>query len=256
VPTSGPEVPQPKGGCPDFDLAPFVEYSPHVFSQTHNDTDAFILAMALAFNDMKGLHWVFRQLNKCKPETTSKNPEVGQWAGMGLQFSRLSMLVLHELLKAIVTAKQAEVFDDEHFSKAVERLDQTSRHDWSELVALASETPSGDPVREYIMRVRDNFSAHYYQPKALLRGYRKVFFEEQRTEFNEHALASFGDEVEATRFYFADAAAQRGQQLLDPRDAFVQQVDVYIIRMFQVLRFLVQAYLDLKSETTTAENLG
>ena len=145
-----------KAGCPDFDLAPVVECSPQVFSETHDDTDAFILAMALAFNDMKGVHWLIRQLDKCKPETKGKESEVGQWYGMRLQTSRLSLLILHELLIAISTAEQNRVFSNDHYLEAVRRLGRKSRKDWKELVALARATENTDPIRNYIMRVRHN----------------------------------------------------------------------------------------------------
>ena len=96
--------------------------------------------------------------------------------------------------------------------------------------------------------MRHNFAAHYYQPKELLKGYRNFFFDRSPDEFNTRALVSFGDEVKGTRFYFADAAVQMAQSLIDPSDARVKEVDVYTLCMFRGLRFLIEEYLNLKNE--------
>lgn len=48
---------------------------------------------------------------------------------------------------------------------------------------------------------------HYYQAKVLLTGYEAFFRDAKPTPYNEFAFASIGRSLEATRFYFADAAA-------------------------------------------------
>lgn len=235
--------------CPDFDLAPLVAFPPEVFgsSNSHNAADAFILSLALAFNDMKGVQWTIVQLDKCRPKVSGPSPEMGQWAGMKLQMTRLTMLILHEILNAIESAA-TDVFDDECFATALSGLNRRYRSDWHELVALAHHAGEESPVRNYIERVRHNFAAHYYQPKALLKGYQQYFFERAQDELNAHAYASFGDRIEATRFYFADAAAQMGQKMLDPSDALAGEFRSYVLTMFTALRFLIEAYLRLKTD--------
>lgn len=235
------------GGCPDFDLAPLERFPPEVLGHTgDDDVDAFILSLALAFNDMKGVQWMMIQLDNCTPsDQTKPTAEFGQWAGMRLQATRLTVLTLHEVLVAIEAAQDQKLLDRPRFVEAVARLGRPSRADWQELLALAN-TEKGDPLRNYIIRVRNNLSAHYYQPKELLRGYR-TFFEAERTVFNEHALASFGIRVEHTRFYFADAAAQAGQALLDEKNALFNEVRPYVLGMFGAIRFLIEKYLALRT---------
>jgi hypothetical protein len=218
----------------------------------HNAADAFVLALALAFNDMKGVQWMILQLDKCKPDEERIDPGFGQWTGMKLQGTRLSLLILHELLKAIKTAQDEHVFDDGNFSETLRRLDGRYRANWEELVGLSNSGHGDSEVRKYIERVRHNFAAHYYQPTALLNGYQGFFFEQQGNMFNEHAFASFGPRIEATRFYFADAAVQKGQMLLDPSDMLVVEVRAYVVTMFQALRFLIETYLTVKLELAGA----
>lgn len=233
--------------CPDFELAPLVPFPPEVFAREFHAADAFVLALALAFNDMKGVQWLIVQLDKCKPEP-KVDPASGQWQGMRLQTTRLTLLVLHEVLKAIETADHDHILEDADFTEALKRINIRYRDDWNELLALAKDAPSSSPMRKYITRVRHTFAAHYYQPSALWAGYQEFFFEQPRNAFNAAALASFGTRVEATRFYFADAAAQMGQALLDPSDDLVKQMRNYVLRMFQGLRFLIEAYLVLKRD--------
>jgi hypothetical protein len=242
-------------GCPDFELAPLVAYDPKLLcaNSEHASADAFVLALALAFNDMKGIQWLIIQLDKCTPETVQVSAENGQWHGMRIQTTRLTLLVLHELLKAIRTAQDNGICDDPCFTTTMGRLDPRYVADWRELLELANETPGDSDIRRYIEQVRHNFSAHYYQPKALAGGYRTFFLDRPVDQFNEHAFASFGRRVEATRFYFADAAVQMGQKLLDPSDALVAETRIWVLRMFQALRFLIEGYLRVKAEIADAQ---
>ena len=236
-------------GCPDFDLAPLERFPPEVFaSKDYNPVDAFILTLALAFNDMKGVQWFIVQLDKCKPEETGIGPKVGEWYGMKLQATRLTLLVLHELLIAIKTATADRVLDDECFAESLSRLGRRSSRGWAELISLSKDTPGDSEVRKYIERVRHNFAAHYYQPKALFQGYQRFFFERATDQFNENALVSLGAKVGSTRFYFADAAVQTGQKLLDRSDELLKEVHNYVLTMFQALRNLIEAYLTVKAE--------
>ncbi len=233
---------------PDFDLAPMVKYSPRVLEGPKDGPDAFMLSLSLAFNDMKGVHWVIRQLNKYEAQqSTDLDASAGQCRGMLLQFHRLSMLVLHEVLTAIRTAESEGILDTDDWSEAVNRLDAKSKRDWKDLVELAHTTASQDPVRNYICQSRNNLAAHYYQPASLSKGYRHFFVETPPSEFNEYALASLGSEVEETRFYFADAAAQMAQKLINPDNALSNEVYSYTLRMFQSLRFLIEGYLRLRN---------
>jgi hypothetical protein len=240
--------------CPDFELAPFGRFAPDVLASNDPEgADAFVLTLALAFNDMKGLQWWRQQLEKCRPEPEIATEESGQWQGMMLQIGRLTLLTLHEMLDAINRADE-RVFTDQYFVKALSRVRTNSRRRWQELINLANDRPGDSKVRKYIMMVRHNFAAHYYQPTKLLEGYREFFVGQPRSVFNEHALASFGDRIEATRFYFADAAAQMGQELLGP--LLIPKANEYVIAAFNALRFLIEAYLQVKQksiETSTQE---
>ena len=116
----------------------------------------------------------------------------------------------------------------------------------------AQGTAAKSPLVEYITRIRHNLAAHYYQPKVLFRGYQNFFFERQKDSFNESAIASFGDRVEETRFYFADAAAQMAQMKLDPSEERIKELRTAVLAMFRALRFVIEAYMALKRDALKA----
>jgi hypothetical protein len=179
------------GNCPDFDLAPLVEFPPSVLAQQgYHAADAFVLT-----------------------------PE----------------------------AEVEHAFEDPTFATALSRLDEVHPQNWNDLRSLAANSPGDSSIRKYITLVRNNFGAHYYQPKALLKGYQGFFFEAPN-EFNAAALASFGRKVEATRFYFADAAAQMGQKLASNSDDRVAEIRACVLTMFNALRFVIESYLTVKKE--------
>src|SRR5829696_1487020 len=58
-----------------------------------------------------------------------------------------------------------------------------------------------------VMKIRNSIAYHYYQPKKLVQGYKK-HSSSPRSEHNALAYSSFGKNMEESRFYFADAAAE------------------------------------------------
>jgi len=158
-------------------------------------------------------------------------------------------VAIHELLVAIETARKDRVLDDPAIVAALDKIPSSERARWAELVELAGAKPGeGSPLRSYIVQVRNNLAAHYYQPKPLFVGYQKFFFVRDRDQFNESGMASVGDHLRATRFYFADAAAQMSQLERDPDDTLVKELHQYVLAMFSALRFLIEAYMVLKQD--------
>jgi len=102
-------------------------------------------------------------------------------------------------------------------------------------------------VRKYVERVRHNIASHYYQPKALMRGY-TTFFEMKATPSNESAYMSIGEKVQGNRFFFADAAAQGARIALDPTGDLMERSSDYLNRVIVALNHIVQGYLNLEAK--------
>jgi hypothetical protein len=100
-PTAPPKIGQPN----NVDLAPLTNLDPEALvPRTGNDRLAsFMLALAVVFNDLKGLSVMHLSLAHLKPTTTTISPELGNWSGLDLQIHRMSMGLLHECLTLIET---------------------------------------------------------------------------------------------------------------------------------------------------------
>jgi hypothetical protein len=88
--------------------------------------------------------------------------------------------------------------------------------------------------------MRNNVTAHYYQPKALHRGYRYFFFESGPEM--KMALLSLGDSMKTSRFYFADGAAGGVHRSLDPDGTMSEQLTRYIWGLSEALYTVVAQY--------------
>ena len=232
-----------------FELAPLAKFDPaKIVSEQGNDRVAsFILSLALAFNDLKGLLLFREALLPAKPADQSAiAPDSGEWAGISLQVHRLLVAHLHELLLLI------KEFEDEATGASIKaimkRAARTVRDDWDELVKIAvgKGARSDTDFTRVLMLTRNNAVYHYNQPKPLVAGYRRHFFNNPPNPTNEHAYASVGQNMERTRFYFADAAVQGAlENLLGAVDneKFSNQAVRTIKAVNHALHFIVSGYI-------------
>ena len=168
---------------------------------------------------------------------------------MGLMATRRNLAILHEILQAIRVAFDEKILPDETIQRALDRSSRQAQRDWSTLVVAACETQGqsqNELLRAYLVRIRNNIASHYYQPRQLLMGYQRHFFEMSPSIRNESAFASLGVSMAASRFYFADAAAQAAQTLQDPEEALLLDADEHLNCVNAALRQLVENYLVLK----------
>ena len=193
---------------PDFELAPLKDFDPNTFNSSAPSVDAFVLSLALAFNDFKGLEWWATQLEKGDPKEAKVSPYHGQFNGMRIQVTRLSLASVHELLQAIAAAHKNHTVEHPAFVQALDIMTPASRANWEDVVAvvLGRDARHDKVFLNWLVRLRNNAAFHYYQPKALHGGYKQYFAEAAPSDHNRFAYASLGKSSEASRFYFADAA--------------------------------------------------
>jgi len=195
---------------PHFDLAPLTRLDPALIVPVKGDDRfaGFMLALALVFNDLKGVALFGQWLKPSRPSQPEISQHTGQWRGLDLQLHRLAVSLIRELLTLI------EEFQDEATGERVEVLLSTAppsvRRDWSDLVSVATGSGDDSDTRfaRTIEQIRHNIAFHYHQPKRLVAGFRAFFFASRRSAANEHAYCSFGRNMEETRFYYADAAIE------------------------------------------------
>ena len=169
----------------------------------------FVLALSLVFNDLKGIvYWREYIMLEPPPDKKAISPELGEWIGFDMQTHRLMVAQLHELLRLIEEFK--EIVEGDEMRRIVKKAPPSTRRRWDEIVRIATGKGGlGDDIfANILVKVRNNASYHYYQPKALVAGFREFFYKSPKDEGNEWAYASIGNNMGQTRFYFADAAMQ------------------------------------------------
>jgi hypothetical protein len=127
----------------------------------------------------------------------------------------------------------------------LKKMPPKARAHWTDLVrvALNQSGVSDKKFKTILTKIRANLSFHYYQPKQLVAGYRRHFYESGAQPGNAHAYASMGKNMERTRFYFADAAIQGSLELLQDSKGFLPRLKTGSDAANHAIRFLLEEYL-------------
>lgn len=204
---SGADIP----GFRDLANLEFVDAS--VFVGASDEEQAvcdFILALALVYNDLKDLLWAFVELKGRTPTEFKPNAQVGQLNGMREHSVRLLYALHHELFQLI--GKNPEPQGHQLFRNVLARVSSKARDHWARLVAAAAGKPKNDPLAMILVRVRDDLAAHYYGTKTLGRGFGRQY--DGSGPWGRRLFVSRGVNIIASRFHFADGAAQGAMVIL------------------------------------------
>lgn len=233
----------------DFDLAPLSRIEPRrVVRARRDEIDQLFLALALVFNDIKSLTWFEYQLRYGELEDPSETtPYNGQRSGFKVQLMRLRAAIVHELL-TLLREKQRVVRGVE-VSAIVEGINQRARRDWDTLVRMAVGEVEDSGFARALERIR-HVTFHYYNPTALADGFEKFFLKDDPREESAAAMYSDGATMEATRFYYADAAALgavRDQAAQAGAGDFEDELGRTLSRVNQALKAVVAEFLRSRS---------
>ncbi len=197
-----------------WELSEKVDVDPRTL--VHHDSDQLgkvFLAFALAFNDMKGM-LLFEQylIAMGRPAKTDWSANAGQWRGAMTQIHRWLAGVLHEVM--VVIKKNEAVVLGTEFRQLLATLGSENRRAWDDFFLAARDT-SGNTA-QLLNRIRNNASFHY-GPKDLGEGFKKHFVIDAKDTpgpANQTAQYCYGPDMDGTRFFYADAAAQQKMMML------------------------------------------
>ena len=201
-------VPDPKHAA-DWELAPKLDVAAHVLVKDDSDQVGHLfLGLALAFNDLKGLVLFERHLLALgRPGGADWGENAGQWRGIAVQIYRWIAGVLHEVM--VLIEKHKMVLRSAEVKALVALLSPARSTKWTEFTDAALKT--NGTVHILLLRIR-NSTAFHYDAKSLRNGFKKQFLQDakdQPTEANRAPQFSAGSDMDGTRFYYADAAAQQ-----------------------------------------------
>lgn len=187
-------------------LAPLESFDPRAFvgdAGYSQDLCNFVLTLALAYNDFRDLFTAHRLVDTSEPP----HPEAvtaawGQHAGMRWYLVRLHAAFVHELCELI--AKSDTVLNSAAFTTLVRQLPRPARESWGALVDVAFGRTTDD-ARHRALHYYRNKVAFHYDCKEVFKGYNAAFVGSPE----KIPYLSRGAKLWSSRFYFADAAAQR-----------------------------------------------
>lgn len=183
------------------------------------DCANFVLALALAFNDLKDVLLGESLLLAERPDDEiTPTPNLGMFGGLHVHFMRVMFGVIRELL--YVVRREKTVREGAFFRAIVESLPGNRRDVWTKVVAASEVATSADSDIRFLVLARNKVGYHY-DSAAVGSGFRRAFVRNSETPY-----LSLGTSISTTRFYFADRAAQSYLE-----EAFgEQQVENYFVR--------------------------
>ncbi len=229
-------------------LAPLESFDPSVFLATNDesaDLAAFVLALALAFDDIRNAFIAQVLLNPVEPSNKDeRTPRRGFHAGLRAHLVRVIAGYLHEMLALIEKdrKKQRGVIESNDFQELLRKLSPQARESWQLLYDAATGTTDGNELSQFLVQIRNNVAFHF-DGKALLRGFKRAFDPERTTL---RPLISRGNSPQTTQCYFADAAAQQRMLELVPheeRERFFTLDSPLLLAIHQPLFEIVVAFV-------------
>lgn len=233
---------------PHFALAPATKHDPEQLLKPGDKVGAFLLALAVIFNDLKGLVWFHHVLTDQRPNESTILEHRGQWYGMGQQITKYAVAVVHELFE-LIRKRRALLYEDEIQSLTDSMPPQLGKM-WATLVSVAmSDDDSVDGEFARTLRdIRNNLSHHYYDPRRLVAGYHEHFGAESEDPTQNFAYVSFGKNMAETRFYYGDAAVMAGLERLKRKADFDERMRDTLDQVSLTLSDLVYRFVQSRSK--------
>ncbi len=189
------------------ELAPLESFDAAAFTGSDDYPQQlcdFVLALSLAFNDLKDLVVAHDVLLSVQPaESSTVTAEVGEYNGITLHLIRMHLAIVHELIELI--GRNANTTNHSAFRKIVSKLAPGAREAWAEVTkAVDGKEPGQSDLGNFLFFARNKVVFHYDR-KEISRGYAKAFVASSVRE----PFLSRGRSLATSRFYFADAAAEQ-----------------------------------------------
>lgn len=238
---------------PNSDLGDLQKFDINVITSidfASKEENAFVIALAVVFNDMKDYFWVHQMMVENPP---SNPDEISAYRG---QVSGMSNFVLKHLIglfwEFTILLKENQSVLNANTIKFVEsKLGKTTKEYWDDLKVISilhksKMRESDKKVVNCLVKIRNNMSHHYYGIKNFSDGiccYKENGGADSKTYF------SVGDRMEKTRFFFADAASQfYMKKVMDECETNDVEIIEYIKKMNQALRYFVEGYIVLQNK--------
>jgi hypothetical protein len=241
---------------PATSLAPMQDFDPALLGGGPRSVDSFIVLLAVVYNDLRELMWTVDRLEKATPAVISVSVETGDWQGTQVWSKRYITGVLNELLVAVELAHKAKILDSPDFVRVLKGLTADERQAWDNIADAALQRKGrASQLRQFFGLVR-NRAAFHYDRGRLWSGYEQHFRGLSPSEYNRRAYFSVGETLGATRFYFADAAAQQALEMFDADQDLWPMANVVVKSVNVALRGVVAEHLRRRIASAKSSTLN
>lgn len=184
-----------------------------LLNQSKDDVGQFFLVLGTFYNDLKSLLFHMMQTERRfeSVDPVAITVERGEFGGIRSHLVRIIIATVHEFFKFI--DENNGVMDTEEFGVVYSRLNNDQKERWNFVIEIAKggEVKDVSDFAKVLKIIRNNLSFHYYgSGKVLGKGFGLYFYEDRKMEANRSAYYSKGSNMSETRYFFCDAAAQRG----------------------------------------------
>jgi hypothetical protein len=234
----------------NWELGDLLQIDPsRVVRDAQDQVGRLILRLALAFNDLKGMIMLDQYrlaFTPSKPEDVT--PQSGQVGGLAVQVHRYIGGILNEALK--VVHEEHVAMSSSEITNLLSSLPKQTRELWRDIVAEATSSPAAtNQTNRAMLACLRNKSSFHYDGDRLRAAFDQYFGNSAKTARNTISYYSSGTDMDSTRYYFADAAAQtdyvnagaeRGQKTDAEVAKFAQNVN-------EAFALLINAFLKARS---------
>ena len=186
---------------------PLETFDPAAFVADENvpqEVCNFVLALALAYNDIKDVTEAHHRLKEHDPPGPfRKQVDFGMQAGRKVHLIRYQVGLVNELCGLI--RKNEKIIGQPLLQFLIRQMPPKSRAAWQSLVDTATGKLQTGPLAQAVARIRQKMIFHY-DSEEIFNGYKRHFFD--GTTAKDQAYISRGNTMAESRFYFADAAAE------------------------------------------------
>lgn len=225
----------------------------------------FFLVLAVIYNDLKGLIHLEKDFmdNHAPPTSGTPSAYLGEYNGMTTQLYKTMAGLVNEFF--VFLREHEQLYKEPRFQLMFLKMDPSVRKEWEGILDAALERPNSKKpgtLGYRLMRVRDGVAFHYYQSEKVLRGAFKDFFHDNTQTNADFAYYSFGENMQDTRFYYADAAVQSYlMKTANEKGTQNYTTDMAILQAFQsetfslirsmniVLANLLKRFITMRHET-------
>lgn len=170
----------------------------------------FFLALAVIFNDIKGLT-LFEKLvvdtyRKTEPKEVSV--QAGELGGIFTQINKLLISNVREFLDFL--KENEKILSSLEFKEVLLKTNKNIQSRWENITDIAfGQSPESSDFTKHLILIRNNVAFHYNQSgKELRKSFCNYFYKKETFNRNDLAYYSIGETMEDTRFFYADAAVQ------------------------------------------------